>query len=167
MRWSSAPANAFLLAPWAATPYGCSLEFDSFEYTNGWTNAAFHNCGSQATAIWGGGAAIPNPPPGFDVTQYHTYGMRVTTDGSTAMWFCVYIDGYKQGCPNVTGLLGNPSGATLSHPGLLALMSQVGYIGSTNVTSTIQQYIKHIYVWSCANWQSSNQIACATPSSNP
>jgi hypothetical protein len=45
---------------------------------------------------WGGTAPIA----GFDFTQYHTYGMRITSDGSTATEMCGYLDNNFMGCVN-------------------------------------------------------------------
>jgi hypothetical protein len=50
------------------------------------------------------GASFIGNVSGFDPTVYNTYGFRVTSDGSTGMATCGYLNDNFMGCTNVTGL---------------------------------------------------------------
>jgi hypothetical protein len=170
-------ANAFWDAPWTAAFNGCSLEFDSFEdggpYTDGsnGTDAAYHNCGMSGPnfphGLWFD-VPIPNPPPGYDVSQYHTYGMRVNTDTSTGIEQCIWIDNRFQACQTIHATEDGTTTAQISTtPGLVNLIGNTTTQLGGPITSTITTYVKRVTAWSCPSWQSSNQVACATSVIDP
>jgi hypothetical protein len=168
MRWTPNQAHAFANAPWVGYFQGCSLEFDSFENTGPgiFADSASHNCGPGIGAAWPG-TAPPNYP-GFDITQYHTYGARVNTDASTGIKWCAWIDDRLQGCQSTitAGQAGVTTAQITTTPGTVNLFTGLSTDG-TSVASNFDQYIKRITVWSCSNWQSSNQVACKTSTLDP
>jgi hypothetical protein len=169
MRWDSTEAYSFALGPWLALFNSCSLEWDSFESIgSSGTDAAYHNCGKSgplfAPGLWSG--AIPNYP-GFDITQYHTYGQRVTTDASTGIRQCIWIDNRFQACQTITAGMDSITSAQITTtPGTINLITGVAAFGGA-VASNFNQYIKRMTLWSCPNWQSTNQVACKTSVLDP
>jgi hypothetical protein len=71
--------------------------------TPGWDNN-IHNW-PQGPHVCCGNTIGGTVPSGFDITQYHTYGMRVTTDGSSAIEACGYVDNVFQGCSAFPGAI--------------------------------------------------------------
>ena len=152
-------------------PSGISnfLEFDAFEQIPGPTGAlsAFHNWNPSTCSPQCGGpsnfvGSLPNYPPGnFDATSgYHTIGMRTTSDGTT-LYKCMWVDGYFQNCVNVA--IGGAGVQAFqyddAHRSSYILEPTYGS-GSTGVDS----YVQHVYIWGCANWQTT---ACKTSSADP
>jgi hypothetical protein len=176
MRWVNV-ANAFAQAPWIALWNGCSIEFDTYENTSGtggpgyYGDSIMHYCGQSAKAIWSApGQTTPPNYPGFDIGQYHTYGARVTTDASTGIYFCEWIDNRLQGCTTIAP--NDPAGVTsamiTTTPGLVNFIGGgVGNQNGTSVPSNFIEYVKRLTIWSCPNWQSANQVACKTSVLDP
>jgi len=52
----------------------------------------------------GGGGYFPSDAylNGYDTTAYHTYGVKVTTDGSSGLVVCSYVDNNQKGCNTFT-----------------------------------------------------------------
>ena len=170
MRWSSTAVHTFAVGPWVGNFGSCALgnlEFDAFEsigppYN---TDSTWHNYGPGGTPIWSGGAP-PNYPV-LDITQYHTYGLRTTTDASTGIRYCTWIDNRLQGCHTIpVGEIGLTTAQVTTSPGTDEFITGVTTDGS-DLTSNFDQYIKRMTVWSCPNWQSANQVACKTSTIDP
>ncbi len=139
--WGTADAQA----PGTRSP----IEQDFIEVygaNSGCCDAGIHNWGNGNNPnafIWVGANQLPN---GFDFTQYHTYAGRVTSNGSTQMFMCSYVDGnLLQSCVN-----SNPTAAEFNYRNYLIVNNGRG---SATFPDTVHFYIKSIRVWSCANWQ--------------
>ena len=126
---------------------GPGVEYDVIETYNSpsFSDSCEHNWapgGNQSGPCnWFG--AVPNFP-GWDPTNYHTYGMLITGNGTSAPWYCTYIDNVQQGCSQ-TDVLASQYGGEND----LMLISAVG--GSN---TTIQKYSRFMRVWSCPNYPS-------------
>jgi len=83
---------------------------------------------------------------GFDPRQYHTAGLLVTSDGSTSMAVCGYLDGIPHGCRNVL----KPTVGDFSYRNFLILINGIGcnYYAGDN---------------SCLNATITNVYACPAP----
>ena len=145
----------------ASCPYGTGgspncLLYDAWEWpVSGGVEWDFVEVYANRLA---GGAAHPgnNPPPygiGLDWTAYHTFGMRITTDGNSGA-MCSYLDGSQVGCgipfspiPQVNNYLRLSVGPlnTNGYPN--------GSGGYSPPTQNQDFYIKSVRVWSCASWQ--------------
>jgi hypothetical protein len=136
---------------------GCAMEWDVME-TDGnrlWLyDSAVHNWGTGGQGNW-----IKQPwtnlatGTNYDPSQYNTYGLRVTTDGQTAMG-CTYINNVFQAC----GALPNGIGPNeVNARNFLVLQNACDYWNQTNGQCTQGQeqhlYVKSVRVWSCATWQ--------------
>jgi hypothetical protein len=96
-------------------PHGTNVEIDHPEQHG----ELFASSPSQAGPMfdwavinWNDGSGSKFIPPSgfdyqnnFDVTAYHTYGVRVTTDGSSGLATCSYIDSTLRNC--VTSVFNN------------------------------------------------------------
>jgi hypothetical protein len=164
-RVSGTPANMINMEgpwSWATVAAGGIIEYDGIEiYNPTYTDSAVHNwgAGGAGPSIWFG-TAPPHPPSGWDATQYHTYGYRVTSDGSTAIYMCAYIDNIAQGCTSVNNATGTQitSGQTN-----YLLMGPNTASGSGN---QVTMFVENVHIWSCASWQG-GAAACRTSSPNP
>ena len=89
-------------------------------------------------------------PGGFDITQYHIYGMRITTDGSSAIEMCGYIDNMFQGC--------NPMPGSIVPNLFVRSFVQLSMGASNNVqpAAPFDMDVEWVHVWSCASWQTTN-----------
>jgi hypothetical protein len=143
---------------WAQT-----IEWDMEEVETGalWkSDAAVHNQGNgnQATLIWcgmTGCSGVPGGLPGnFDPNQYHTYGMRVTSDGND-MVGCAYVDDKFVNCAHVPNGLNDFQKANGRN--FLVLQNACDWWNQPNGQCTQGQeqhlYVKSVRVWSCADWQ--------------
>ena len=146
------------------------LEFDAFEID---TNTV----GGQSSCehVWLSGLAgmacnwyATNPPhfSGYDPTSgYHAIGMRITSDGSTTLYKCMWIDNVFQSCVTgtVSGSPGNFTAAQLSDASsrMETLFHPAGgpLRGRTTTTDMVT-YTKSLRVWACTNWRTT---ACSTP----
>lgn len=81
-----------------------------------------------------------------DLTNYHTYAMRMTTNGNNQWAGCTYLDNTFLGCGtgNFSGNQQNDRNFLI--PGIGAWSS------NNNVLAQMDMYIRHIRVWSCAGW---------------
>jgi len=153
------------------------FEFDSFE---AWApNSIGHSTFDMAMHEWGSGGGpyvINSTYPSPDTTKYHTYGLLTTTDGSTVIEGCGYIDHVLQGCSNITSpFLNNnpPNSGNFGQRNIFGFWTGLYYGFSGGPGSCVQyiqgdgslgpgpQYcpnpgihtwIKSIDVWSCADW---------------
>jgi hypothetical protein len=104
-------------------------------------DAAIHNWGNPGVGVpylWQGSSSLPS---GWDPTQYHTYAVRTTSDGSSVMSGCAYVDGNLIRCVNPQAI-----GAEFNLRNYILLWN-----GSS--TQQLDMYVKSVHVWSCANWQ--------------
>lgn len=131
------PSGGQLLGDWWMWPTNNSsyIEFDFVEtYANGDTGSDGINNAST-------------PPnygnPGFDNTEYHEYGFRITTDG-TNYGECNYLDGSFNGCGSEWAP-GSPNATLRYYPQLL-----VGHGGPPS--ATIHWYVQWVRIWSCSSW---------------
>jgi hypothetical protein len=97
-------------------------------------------------------------PNGLDVTQYHKWAWRVTSNGTTDTFYCVYIDDITIGCSTV-----HPDATELADGtwSFILLNAQNWAAGSDN----FNLWVKSIAVWSCAAGNSGQK--CLTSSPNP
>ena len=115
-----------------------------------------------------GGCTTSNPAnAGFTpISGYHRYGWRNTSDGTTASWWCFYIDDSKKGCAN-------PSGSSLIaglYQQTLQILLEQGCRGPSEPPgcgdgSQADVWISRIRVFSCAGINSSAK--CFSSSPNP
>jgi len=119
----------------------------------------------------------PQDVPGFDPTQYHAYGFRVTQDTNGNFAACYYLDDV-QISPALTGQANRPgclsqtyvngaSDTSINQRNQLLLWSgpehrpgdggdcSGGNSGVSTCTPPAGMYVyfKRITVWTCANWQ--------------
>jgi hypothetical protein len=143
---------------------GAGLEQDIVELDNSpsASNAAVHNWAANNTAfcIWGGCNGSFPTPANFDPNQYHTFGLRVTTngqpstDGST-MSTCAHIDNVFINCVSAPGGINSTEVAQRQFLIVQNACDHWNYNGGCNGNDgTLQHmYVKSVRVWSCANWQ--------------
>jgi hypothetical protein len=158
-----------------------------------WTGfSALHNwnVGGQGSLIWGalGGCpqAIANKctdPTWFN--HYHTYGMLTTTDGSTGISNCGYVDHIFMGCAQFNGdhfcLAGSPNqaGCYGEREQLTMIVGSDGQGCNTVADCTanprnntgvppgdIHVYIESIRVWSCPAWNAGGDPRISNPGVN-
>jgi hypothetical protein len=145
---TGAPLTAFWTWGTASARGGSGpIEWDFVETYGlnfGQYDAGIHNWGNNAGLpyLWQGTSSLPS---GYDPTQYHTYAGRLTSDGSTLMSACSYVDNTLIACVNPQA-----AGAEFNQRNFLIVNN-----GMSNATATLQtdMYVKSIRVWSCANWQ--------------
>jgi hypothetical protein len=124
---------------------GAIIEWDDIE-TYGTTryadDAACHNWSNGSGCngfLWHGSGPS-------DISQYHKYAMRITGDGSTAIYACSYVDGNFIGhCVN-----GVPNAGEFSVRNFL-IVGVGSYSGQPS--GQVDMLVKSIRVWSCANWR--------------
>lgn len=84
-----------------------------------------------------------------DLTNYHTYANRVTTDGNNNWEGCSYLDNSFLGCSGSSF-----SGDQKTQRNIIS--ANIGaWQGNTNVLTQQDMYIEHIRVWSCSSWLTS------------
>ena len=100
------------------------------------------------------GFGPPGLPALFDPTQYHTFGMRVTSDG-VGMEGCSYIDNVFVTCTPLPG--GLTSYEATNGRNFLVLQNACDYWnqpgGTCNQGMNQDLYVQSVRVWSCATWQ--------------
>jgi hypothetical protein len=105
-------------------------------------SGAVHNWGADFHRfIW----ETPDVPASYDPTQYHTYALRITSNGTTQTEGCGYLDSVLLGCTPA-----NPRGSQYQQRNFLIINNGAG--NSTNVRNN-DLYVKSIRVWSCADWK--------------
>jgi hypothetical protein len=136
------------------------IQLDSGNLPN--SDAAIHNWeqGGQGNFVWLG-YGPPGLPQDFDPKQYHTYGLRATTNGRS-IEFCSYIDNLFINCtgPGTTWSTTNASQRVFLN--IQSSCDTWNYSGGCNGNDGITQitYVKSVRVWSCANWQNGDGHAC-------
>jgi hypothetical protein len=157
----AAPGAYMVLNTWA--PDGISksspntIEWDIIE-TDGNVlknySAAVHNWGNggAGTFLWLGQDS-PGLPSDYDPAQYHTFGLRVTSDG-TLMSGCSYIDNKFITCKSLPGGLSVTQAANGRN--FLVLQNACDWWNYGGQCTSGQQqhlYVKSVRVWSCTNWK--------------
>jgi hypothetical protein len=143
---SVSPLSAFWT--WASNMSQNLIELDVIETYGsllGAYDSAIHNWPPGSGSFgWEGTSAIPGS---YDPTQYHTYGMRVTSDGNSQMSACFYVDGNFISCQNP-----QPVGAEFSQRSFLIL--NIGAL-SQQLSRQTDMYVESVRVWSCPAWRDS------------
>ena len=129
------------------------------------TNPANYNDGNQFSfCINYNGSICPNESisGGLDFTRYHTIAGRQTSDGTTDVVTCMWIDGQSQGClsmrPNASVLNGIPA--------VFQFHSQIGSgLALGNGATGKDTLLRSFKVWSCAGVNSPSK--CYSSSANP
>jgi hypothetical protein len=133
------------------------LEYDVIELDAGNlgnSDAGAHNWATGNTADgWVGFLPGGGLPTNFDATQYHTYGMRVTSNG-TNLEYCSYVDNGFVRCFSAPGGL---TATEATQREILIVQNACdnwNYGGCPQQGKAQDMYVKTMRVWSCANWQS-------------
>jgi hypothetical protein len=143
---------------WTPSGYSQTIEWDVMEPDAGQlylSDAAVHNWGAGGSALMWVGFGPPGLPAGFDPTQYHKFGMRVTSDG-TGMVGCSYIDNVFVTCKPLPG--GLTAYEAANGRNFLVLQNACDYWNQPSGTCT-QGQVQHLYVKSvrvfvgCVAWQ--------------
>jgi hypothetical protein len=142
--------------------YSQSIEWDVEEIETGalWkSSAGVHNWGNGNGVIflwceYGGCGAPPGINSGtFDPNIYHTFGIRVTSDGAT-MVGCAYVDNVFINCGALPGGLSAFQAALGRN--FLVLQNACDWWNQPGGQCTQGQeqhlYVKSVRVWSCASW---------------
>ena len=139
---SFSQANATIpLDYWATSWCACEFELDFFEvntgfgYSNGWYyNSAFGNAR-------------------LDFSQYHTLGILFTSNESSSLEQCMYVDGSLVNCGSVSGL---SSTNYTQHDNTLNILFGGGLCfnnATPCVANAEDYYIKSITLWECTNYK--------------
>jgi hypothetical protein len=86
-----------------------------------------------------------NLPAGWSTTAYHKYGALYTSDGSTSVKICFFVDDIRQWCADASA----SSTQYLQKNWLVAWVVS----GAAAPPPVFNLYIKNIHVFSCANWK--------------
>jgi hypothetical protein len=108
-------------------------------------DAGIHNHGNSDLGTQFVFQGTSSFPAGYDPTQYHTYAMRITSDGSTQMSACSYVDGTLIACANPQAVR-----AEFNQRNFIIVWNGAG---GQPVTQKTDMYVKSVRVWSCANWK--------------
>ena len=158
------------------------IEFDSHEICCALANAG--GWGSQWYSLYSGGTFFNNhfmtanwsgsfprlEPSGLPLNTDVKVGMRVTTDGSTAVYKCIWINDQEENCRSAsidgTNLYAWQVADAAARNSLLFEVGWNNQGDSNSVTTPgdLVMQIKSINVWSCLNWRTT---ACHTSSPDP
>jgi hypothetical protein len=154
---------------------GNGAEWDGIEvYAS--TNASssnMHNCGQPGCPVRSlnqdannhtsntcptcAGDIFPN---GIDVTKYHKYAWRITSDGSTDGWWCGAIDDVPYSCDTWV-----PSSSQLTNPGAITMQLSAVPQNDVNLQGTpFNVWLRSARIISCST-NSTNK--CYTSQPNP
>ena len=143
--------------------YGSSLvgAYDSAIHVNGtpgdggyvWVGA----CTSESNYVCTGG---PHLGAGYDPTQYHTYDLMTTSDGSTGITSCSFIDVPTAGTPAFIACV-NFYGAASTQYHQSNIWSfggecQINGLGQCYTIPAVEEdaWVTDIEVWTCPGWTS-------------
>jgi hypothetical protein len=131
------------------------LEHDIIEEDSGnlgVADSALHNWAASGGGFLWEGVGTPGIPPGFEATQYHTFGLRTTSDGTTLV-SCSYINNVFQSCTGAGIFTGNES----KEREFLILQNFCDYWNYSapcnGNTGPQHLYVRSVRVWSCSSWQ--------------
>jgi hypothetical protein len=97
----------------------------------------------------------------MDLTQYHTLGILVTSDGSTSYYKCTFLDGtllsggggpYLNSPTACSNLLNAYTDPTVYSQHDNAIAFQMNSFGEPP-TQALQYWIKNVQIWECAGWK--------------
>ena len=130
-----------------------SHEIDFFETHIGYQNGSPLHIWMYGFGSCTGAYPVGNPPTNctnFDVTNYHTYGILTTNNGSGTAAQCLFIDGVQQinPCPTLTGYTNIANGKVMA---LWAATGQCFGNPPCMTTGTFDVYLKSARIWSCNN----------------
>jgi hypothetical protein len=148
--FSQAPAIAFNLAEMYA---------GSNTYSDGGTGGGYPGSDQQVSFYWNGPGQTPygagcfngqptcyaNTPSSYETTSYNNFGGLLSSNGSSSLYGCAYIDNLLQGCDN-----GNNAWQASQYNNTNFFI--INDSPSRQPSATVDLYIQHIRVWSCANW---------------
>jgi hypothetical protein len=130
-------------------PPGCPLEIDVFELyedQGGFADGSAHSwCTGQDAYRWYS-YSTNNFPPGWQPTDYHKYGTLLTSDGSTEIYACGFIDDRLQGCGGINAS-SNLATFTARNRVIISAGSNAG-----TAAANIDMNVKYVNVYSCSNW---------------
>jgi hypothetical protein len=135
---------------WTWSTSGLSLELDVFELyedQNGFGNAGIASHDTGAGGFTWTSYGTNHLPAGWKPTDYHKYGMLLTSDGATEIYGCSFVDDILQSCL--------PTKAT-SAPALFTSRNRIIASAGSNLAAAaanIDMYVQYINVYSCANWK--------------
>jgi hypothetical protein len=153
------PGGGVMMAWWDMITSGQSdwvevdfieINMNSFNGT-GWLNGTgmadwARNCPSGGGGYCAG--ASPNLETHVDYTQYHKHAVLITSDGSTRIQKCLYLDDVLQGCQSVV-------------PHNVAEYSQhvnniAWWLGYGNNTRDLDLYLRNQRVFTCSSYKVGN-----------
>jgi hypothetical protein len=131
-----------------------------------WDNVEANGCpngGAGSSANWHNWGVAGDPAGNLyadgsvDITQYHKYGMLISSTGGSSVKVASYLDDQLRGSYTLTiPYQMNASQQNARYD----LVMAVGNFGSgVLISKTLHQYVRHMRIWSCPSWQSTN---CAT-----
>ena len=135
---------------WTWSTNGHALELDVFELYE--DQGGFGNAGVAPHDTVGGGFTwtsygTNHLPAGWKPTDYHRYGMLLTSDGVTQTYGCSFVDDIFQGCQPT-----NPATVPALFTSRNRIIASAGS-NSATAAANIDLHIKYINVYSCANWK--------------
>lgn len=166
-------------APKSTTGPSDWLEFDAFEVccgglsgSNFWNGAGswYSNGSWGAHAGFSSGWYLTYPPVDWSshdmIGSYIKVGMRITSDGSSGLYFCYWVNDQPQGCRSKavdnSSLYGWQLSDT-SRGGAVFYSASGGNNISTTTTEAMpnmKDWLKSINIWACSAWKTT---ACSTP----
>ena len=142
-------------APWSA-PLSFSSENLDWSEIGGYTSLStlyfFQTIGNYS-----GGEV--DSPPGQDVTKYKTIEGLSTSDGSTVLAMCLWVDGNWAGC--IRGF--SKSYTVRDYITLVALNINRGPNDPQSMPNELDVYIKSLEWWSCPNYLTANCVGAGFP----
>jgi hypothetical protein len=119
---------------------------DTFVSGSGWT-------WGDGSLDWCNGTicnSLPTDPPDHaDLTQYHKIDTLLTSNGSSIVEKCSWIDGTFLGC---NGLSLFSSAEYTIHDYTIPIFAG-GVLPNQPITTNVDVYIKSFSIWECASWQ--------------
>jgi hypothetical protein len=101
------------------------------------------SCSSQQLVF------TPTTYPSWNIANYQTIGVRLTQNGTTAIW-CSYVNNTQVACQ--TGSTMTSSSVLGGDP--LNILIQNGTFQTSGETSEL--YVQWLRVWDCTNWRQAN-----------
>jgi len=160
------PASAqYQTSTWEWSTGSCVVDYQLAEIFS--TNGGGYGSGTSGGWCPGGAwgdfwhsySPDPDLPPGYNITQYHKYGMLRTHDGSTSMPFCTWVDDVFQHSQNQWGgcipselQTDNTIYSNRNWSIMWIASSDSSYGGQPRPNEDINAYVQYLRVWSCANW---------------
>lgn len=143
----------WVIFSWSFNNTGNHVEWDAQEWFNGCGNTSCVGS-STSTHDWANGGAgfttfICNVATGCaDGANYHTYGMRATSDG-TNYGQCAYTDNALNACNSAA--FGNPGDATITNYWGWGIGQQNASGGT--LSAPMIGYVRRVTIFACPNWQ--------------